>query len=126
MKKLLLAVFFLVCVCSVMRAQVNLVKLPDTKAKKMIAKYDKLFGNHRKTDGLIISSADLIAAIQSLKVDTVRILYARYLKGDVVNKKKKRTTLLLWVPADPSKAAAEAYYDLGQKGTLCPEPPNCD
>jgi hypothetical protein len=97
--------------------------LTDADYKEMIDNYDGKFRNHRKTGGLIIGATELTDILKRYEGQTVSLVFARYLAGDIYEGKKKRTTLLL-VSYPDGIDKAPRYLDLG-KTRLCPEPPDC-
>ena len=97
--------------------------LTNADYEEMIDNYDGKFRNHRKTGGTIIGATELTEILKRHEGQQVSLVFARYLKGDVYNNKKKRTTLLLVTYPDGIDKAP-GYQDLG-KTSLCPEPPDC-
>ena len=98
-------------------------ELTNAEYEEMIDNYDGKLRNHRKTGGLIIGATELAGILKQYEGQNISLVFARYLKGDVYDGKKKRTTLLL-MSFPNGKDKAPVYRDLG-KTRLCPEPPDC-
>jgi hypothetical protein len=87
---------------------------------EMIDNYDGLFRNHKKTDGLNINAKMFSELVNKYQGKKVTLLYARYPKGYIVNGKKRRVTIVMFVPTGGNSLRGD-YIDLGGDN-LCPEP----
>ncbi len=135
MKKLFLILSVFVFFISKQDVCAQTDSLPTLTAadyEKMIEKYDGLFRNHRKTDGVKIDPQRLADILNRYKGQQVALMYARYLrKTGKVNGKKKRVTLLLKIKRSTKGAGSVnqeddfEYVDLGFEFSLCPPPDDC-
>ena len=128
---LLLFIFF-ICKQNVFAQSTDRPILTAADYEKMIEKYDGLFRNHKKTDGVKIDPQRLADILNRYKGQQVALMYARYLKKmPPVNGKKKRVTLLLKILVNSKGAGAASafadfeYIDLGFEFSLCPPPEDC-
>ena len=130
MKAIVALLLLLTLACTQTSAQVpaGLKSVEKGKAEKMIKKYDGWFKNQKKTDALTIKADDLKKIMESFPGKEVKLVLARYLGEDgIINGKKRRVTLLLYVPGDitttqDGMTAEGTFYDLASDGSLCPPP----
>ena len=125
----LLLLLTLACIQTSAQVPAGLKSVEKGKAEKMIKKYDGWFKNQKKTDALTIKAEDLKKIMESFPGKEVKLVLARYLGEDgIIDGKKRRVTLLLYVPGDSITTTQDGttvdgtFYDLASDGSLCPPP----